>query len=250
MTGIERGLPEHVCLQSVMAEESRITEVWAEALELPAPLTVPFAAIRRRQPVDRQTVVSLLSGESMNNVHPLFSIRHGSGWDEQGSDVPAWVADLVPPSPLTWQFEVAPSDRAAPLAVFHGQVQELPVWRTPMVVPFAMQHGLLRESVVRYVLSGACIFEKQGEETIMPGSFHSMVVPPSVVANVVVTTGVPEFRGMLSTYQTSEVGLAFPAVTVPKRRGASSLGWPRTRRSSGDTKMIWMLLPVTWLSRR
>ena len=47
--------------------------------------------------------------------------------------------------------------------------------------------------MVRFVPSGACIFEKQGEETIMPSSFHSMVVPPSMVANTVVTTGVPEF---------------------------------------------------------
>ena len=47
--------------------------------------------------------------------------------------------------------------------------------------------------MVRFVPSGACIFEKQGEETIVPSSFHSMVVPPSMVENTVVTTDAPEF---------------------------------------------------------
>ena len=107
------------------------------------------------------------------------------------------------------------------------------------------------------VLAAYCIFEKQREESIMPGSLHSMVVPPSMVANVVVTTGVPEFRGLLSTYQTSEVGLASPAVIgsdTPWRfftgHGASSLGLPRMRCSSGDSRLIWMLLPAPWVSRQ
>ena len=212
MEGIGRGLPVEVVLQNVMAEEYRITEVWSDALELPAAVTMPFAASRRLLPVDRQTAATLFSDDSMKKVVPLFSIRHGMGWNAPGCDCPEWVADLVPPAPLVWQFEVAARDKAAPLAVFHGQVQDLPAWRTPWVVPFAVQHELLRECVVRFVPSGACIFEKQGEETIMPSSFHSMVVPPSMVANTVVTTGVPEFCGALGTYQTSEVGLAFPSV--------------------------------------
>jgi hypothetical protein len=70
---------EEVVLQSVVAEEARSTEVWSPAVELPATATVPFAAIRRRSPVDRQTAATLLSGESMNKVFPLFPIQHGFG---------------------------------------------------------------------------------------------------------------------------------------------------------------------------
>lgn len=212
MERIGRGLPEEIVLQNVMAEESRITEVWSEALELPAAVTMPFASGRRRPPVGLQTAATLFSGDSMKRVIPLFSIRHGTGWNERGLVCPEWVSDLVPPLPLVWQFEVAAEDKAAPLAVFHGQVQDLPARRTPWVVPFTAQHELLRECVVRFVPSGACIFEKNGEETIMPSFFHSMVVPPSMVANTVVVTGVREFCGVLGKYQTSEVGLAFPSV--------------------------------------
>lgn len=71
---------EEVVLQSVVAEEARTTEVWSPAVELPAAATVPFAAIR--SPVDRQTAATLLSGESMNKVFPLFSIQHGLGWGD------------------------------------------------------------------------------------------------------------------------------------------------------------------------
>lgn len=57
------------------------------------------------------------------------------GWVGEIKVLVERVADLVPPSPLIWQFEVATVDRAAPLAVFHGQVQDMPAWRTPWVVP-------------------------------------------------------------------------------------------------------------------
>ena len=49
-----------------------ITEVWSEALELPAAVTMPFASVRRRPPVGLQTAATLVSGDSMKRVIPLF----------------------------------------------------------------------------------------------------------------------------------------------------------------------------------
>ena len=211
MRSLEQTLDPYQCLQNVMREESRVTDVWAEASELPPAVTFRFQSVRRMELVGRSGASTLLCGENMKRVGPLFSIQHGQGWDQQVSDQPEWVADLVPPDFFCAVFGTKPCDKVAPLEVLYGSVQDMPKWLTLMVVSFEFQHQLIRDSVVRYVPSGACIVEAQGTEMCVPSSLHAMVVPPSMVANVVTTTGVPEFSGHLRACQTAEVGLPWPA---------------------------------------
>eukprot|EP00435_Cladocopium_sp_Y103_P052086 s1600_g16.t1 len=213
MRSLARTLDPNLCLQAVMDEESRVAEAWADALGLPPGITLPFRDIRRMESVGRSGAATLLCGENMSRVRPLFDIRHGQGWNfgTSGSGQSQWVADLVPPHPYCAVFGTESCDKTTPLEVLNGCVQDMPVWQMPLVIPFPAQPQVLRDGVVRFVPSGACIVEEQGTEICMPTSWHSMAVPPSMVANTVVTTGVPEFIGRLCIYQTAEVGLAWPA---------------------------------------
>eukprot|EP00435_Cladocopium_sp_Y103_P053188 s103_g17.t1 len=134
MRSFAHTLDPNLCLQSVMLEESRVTEVWADALELPPALAFPFQSLRRVEPVGRSVAATLLCGENMRRVQPLFSIRHGQGWNQQVSDLPPWVADLVPPAPYSAVFGEGDCAGITPLEVLYGCVQDMPVWQTPMVV--------------------------------------------------------------------------------------------------------------------
>ena len=137
--GLEEGIGSVSGLRQVMDAEHRISEVWCDALEAPDLPRLTGPTIASSVPIDSQTALHLLTGDSLSDPKPLFALRQASRWDS-GSvpveafshGVPLWCADLVPPAPSF--RELTGGEQPVPLAVLHGGLQDFPRWITPMVV--------------------------------------------------------------------------------------------------------------------